>query len=66
MNKLNDLKNAIGKEFSDNYSNTLRSKLLSISKCGKVCTVISVDAYDKQGGVISNQPSWLTWNAIYY
>jgi hypothetical protein len=65
-NKLEELKSAIGKEFSDNYSPTLRSVLLSVSKCGNICTVISVDAYGKQGGKVSKQPSYLTWNALFY
>ncbi len=64
--KVNELRNAIGKEFSDNHSNTLRSVLLSVSKCGNVCYTMSVDSYDKKGGKISKQPSWLTWNAMFY
>jgi hypothetical protein len=65
-NKVNELRNSIGKEFSDNYSNTLRSVLLSVSKCGNVCYTMSVDAYNKKGGKTSKQPSWLTWNAMFY
>jgi hypothetical protein len=64
-NKIQELEQAIGREFSDNYSPTLRSKLLEVSDCGNICTVISVDAYNKKGGQISKQPSYLTWNAIF-
>jgi hypothetical protein len=63
--KIFDLKQAIGREFSDNYSPTLRSKLLEVSDCGNICTVISIEAYNKQGGKVSKQPSYLTWNAIF-
>jgi hypothetical protein len=66
MSKLDELRGGIGSEFSDNHSATLRSKLLEVSECGNVCTVISVDAYGKQGGVVSKQPSWLTWNAMFF
>jgi len=66
MTKLKELKSAIGKEFSDNYSPTLRSVLLSVSKCGNICYTMSVDAYNKKGGQILKQPSYLTWNAIFY
>ena len=64
--KVFDLRQAIGREFSDNHSPTLRSKLLEVSECGNVCTVISVKAYNKQGGKVSKQPSYLTWNALFY
>jgi hypothetical protein len=64
--KVNELREAVGKEFSDNHSNTLRSVLLSVSKCGNVCYTMSVDAYDKKGGIAKKQPSWLTWNAMFY
>jgi hypothetical protein len=66
MTKLEELKSAIGKEFSDNYSPTLRSVLLRVSKCGNICYTMSVDAYNKKGGQTSKQPSYITWNAIFY
>ncbi len=37
-----DLKTAIGREFSDNYSSTLRSRLIGISGDGKYCTIEEV------------------------
>jgi hypothetical protein len=64
--KVFDLRQAIGREFSDNHSPTLRSKLLEVSKCGNICTVISVDSHNLIGGKISKQPSYLTWNALFY
>lgn len=64
--KVFDLKQAVGREFSNNHSSTLRSKLLEVSDCGNVCTLISVEAYDKQGGEITKQPSYLIWNALFY
>ena len=66
MSKVNELRGAIGVEFSDNHSATLRSKLLEVSECGNVCTVVSVDAYGKQGGTTMKQPSYLTWNAMFF
>ena len=66
MSKLDELRGAIGVEFSDNHSATLRSKLLEVSECGNVCTVVSVDAYGKQGGTTMKQPSYLTWNAMFF
>ena len=66
MSKLDELRGAIGVEFSDNHSATLRSELVEVSECGNICTVRSVAAYGKQGGIISKQPSYLTWNAMFY
>jgi hypothetical protein len=66
MSKLDELRGAIGVEFSDNHSATLRSKLLEVSECGNVCTVVSVDAYGKQGGTTMKQPSYITWNAMFF
>ena len=63
--KVFDLKQAIGREFSDNYSPTLRSILLNVSECGNICYIMSVYAYNKKGGQTSKQPSYLTWNAIF-
>jgi hypothetical protein len=66
MSKIDELRNSVGKEFSNNHSNTLRSVLLSVSKCGNVCYTMSVDAYGKKGGITSKQPSYITWNAMFY
>jgi len=37
MNKIEDLREVVGRVFSDNHSSTLRSMLLSVSRCGNVC-----------------------------
>ncbi len=64
--KINELREAVGKEFSDNHSPTLSSVLLSVSKCGNICFTMSVDAYGKKGGLKKKEPSWLTWNSMFY
>ena len=66
MSKIDELRGAIGVEFSDNHSATLRSVLVAVSECGNVCTVRSVPAYGKPGHVISKQPSYITWNAMFF
>lgn len=66
-NQVRDLRNSIGKDFSDNHSTTLRSVLVSVSDCGKFCITDEVDAYGKkavESGV--SKPSWLTWNAMFF
>ena len=67
--KVIDLKGAIGKDFSDNYSSTGRSKLISVSEDGNQCVVEEVhsqynDRQPKKGS--KTQPSWLTWNAMFF
>ena len=66
MSKLDELRGAMGRVFSDNHSATLRSELVAVSECGNVCTVRSVAAYGKPGNVISKQPSYITWNALFF
>jgi hypothetical protein len=66
MSKLDELRGAIGVEFSDNRSTTLRSVLLEVSKCGNICTVMSVTAHGKQGGTTMRQPSYYTYNAMFF
>lgn len=66
-NKVAELREAIGQEFSDNHSSTFRCRLVSISPDGNYCIVDEVDAWGKPAknfGV--RQPSWLTWNAMFY
>ena len=69
LNKVADLKGAIGKNFSDNYSSTGRSILVSVSADGNTCTVKECrseynDRKPKAGK--KTQPSWLTWNAMFF
>jgi hypothetical protein len=71
MMKVNDLREVVGRVFNDNRSSTLRSELVSVSKCGQVCVVKEVPSpyafvksTPKPG--MKKQPSWLTWNSIFY
>jgi uncharacterized protein (UPF0218 family) len=72
ISKIDQLRNAIGKEFSDNYSNTNRSKLLAVSDNGLICTVVDVHTgQSEENNVIPNicfrkQPSYITWNGLFY
>jgi hypothetical protein len=68
-NKVQMLKDAIGKEFSDNHSSTHRSILVNVSECGNVCYTMEVmSEYSKNEPKlgIRQQPSWLTWNGLFY
>ena len=67
--KVNELRNSIGNEFSDNYSSTFRSILVDVSECGNVCYTMEVmSEYSKNEPKlgIKQQPSWLTWNGLFY
>jgi hypothetical protein len=71
MMKIDELREVIGRVFSDNRSSTLRSELVSVSKCGNVCITREVASpytfvktTPKPG--LKKQPSWLTWNSIFY
>ena len=69
--KVQDLREAIGQEFSDNYSSTLRSKLISVSADGNTCTTKEVPSPYRSGNQkpkpgLKTQPSWLTWNAMFF
>lgn len=68
-NKVQELRDAIGKTFSDNYSSTLRSKLLSVSKDGTYCIIQECkseynDTTPKPQKF--KRPSWLIWNGLFY
>jgi len=66
-NKVQELREAIGKEFSDNYSSTLRGRLVSVSADGNHCIIDEVDAYGKKAKEFGKRrPSWLIWNMIYF
>jgi hypothetical protein len=66
--KVGELRSAIGKEFSDNHSSTLRSVLVSVSDDGNRVTTREVP--NQYGKPITpkpgtkEQPSWLVWNAM--
>lgn len=68
-NKINDLRNAIARIYSDNYSSTSRSRLVSVSECGNYCYTEEVKSeYSKIAPKpgLSKQPSWLVWNGIFF
>jgi hypothetical protein len=68
-NKLQDLRNAIGKEYSNNWSSTGRSRLIWVSECGNITHSIEVKSeYNnrKPETGIRKQPSWLTWNSMFF
>ena len=68
-NKVNDLRNAIARIYSDNYSSTNRSRLVSVSKCGDYCYTEEVASeYSKIAPKpgLSKQPSWLVWNGLFF
>lgn len=65
--KVSELRNAIGKEFSDNHSSTGRSVLLSVEANGNVCVTQEVEAYGRKPKAGTKRvPSWLTWNAMFF
>lgn len=69
LNKVADLKGAIGQEFSDNYSSTGRSVLISVSVDGDKCVTKEVKSpYNNRQPKAGKktQPSWLTWNAMFF
>jgi len=70
-NKVQMLRDAIGKEFSDNFSNTCRSVLVSVSADGNTCVTKEVPSpyktlnrKPKRG--TKKSPSWLIWNAMFF
>ena len=69
--KIGDLRSAIGRRFSDNDSRTHSSVLVGVSECGNICYKREVESEYKsmkkkpREGIFS-EPSWLTWNAIFY
>ena len=68
--KINALRSAIGKEFSHNYSSTLRSVLVSVSKDGNTAVTREVpnqygEAITPKSGTVKS-PSLLIWNAMFY
>jgi hypothetical protein len=67
--KIAELRGAIGQEFSDNRSSTSRSRLVAVSVDGNTCTVEEVRSeYNKREPKFGHktQPSWLTWNSMFY
>jgi hypothetical protein len=66
--KIEELRNAIARIYSDNRSTTNRSRLVSVSECGNYCYTEEVSSeYSKIAPKpgLSIQPSWLVWNGIF-
>jgi len=68
--KIDELRSAIGRIYSDNHSTTNRSRLVSVSECGNYCYTEEVASeYSKTTPIyytgLSKQPSWLVWNGIF-
>ena len=67
--KVQDLREAIGQTFSDTYSSTWRSRLVSVTADGNHCIVEEVKSEYSNKFPQSGQfkrPSWLIWNGLFY
>ena len=69
--KIKDLQNAIGKDFSDNFSSTLRSVLVDVKKKGGKYIAITKEApseySDKKPKKGEKEATiGVTWNAMFY
>lgn len=69
--KIKDLQNAIGKDFSDNYSSTGRSILVDVKKKGGKFVAITKEAKSKYNdkkpkGGEKEASIGITWNAMFY
>ena len=66
--KVMDLRSAVGRIYSDNYSYTNRSRLVEVSGCGNLCITEEVASeYNTRVPEpgFQRQPSWLVWNGIF-
>lgn len=76
MNKeIRDLLLMIGEQVSENYSPTLRAKLLSVDEKRGACLMEVAENHYKDGvgaknnhkvGTLYEAPSYRIWNAFYY
>lgn len=72
--KLQQLIDAVGFEYSDNFSKTCRAELLHVLTKGDVdsifggvkCIVRDVDAHGRVGGAVRIEDGTSTWNAMFY
>jgi hypothetical protein len=68
LDKIEELRSAIGYVYSDNHSGTHSSKLVAVSECGNVAYTIEVSGpysnFEPAPG-ITKQPSWLVWNGMF-
>ena len=70
-NKVEELKAVIGQTFSDNYSSTGRSKLVSYNPALGYCAVEEVASEYKCGNQnpkpgLHNRDAWFVWNGFFY
>ena len=70
-NKVAELKAVVGQTFSDNFSSTGRSKLVSYDTEKEICIVEEVASEYKCGNQnpkpgLKTEPAWLVWNGFFY
>ncbi len=70
-NKVAELKAVVGQTFSDNFSSTGRSKLVSYDTEKEICIVEEVASEYKCGNQnpkpgLKSEPAWLVWNGFFY
>ena len=58
LGKIDELRNAVGTDYCGD------NQLVSVSKCGNRCTVrrTVIGGHSK----LINEPSWLTWNRMFF
>jgi len=70
-NKVEELKAVVGQTYSDNYSSTGRSKLVSYDPEEEICIVEEVASEYKLGNQNPipghyGRAAWLVWNGFFY
>ena len=70
-NKVAELKAVVGQTYSDNFSSTGRSKLVSYDTEKEICIVEEVASEYKCGNQnpkpgLKSEPAWLVWNGFFY
>ena len=70
-NKVEELKAVVGQTYSDNFSSTGRSKLVSYDTEKEICIVEEVASEYKCGNQnpkpgLKSEPAWLVWNGFFY
>ena len=75
MNKIEELKSVIGKECSENFSPTLRAKLVSMDETSEVCVMeVAESPYEgswawHQNHTVGHRykaPAYRIWNAFFF
>ena len=70
-NKVEDLKGVIGQTFSDNFSSTGRSRLVSYNPALDYCMIEEVASEYKCGNQnpkkgLATREAWFVWNGFFY